>query len=50
MREHDRDDERLAESPAPALSLLMPIYNMERYLPESLASACAQTLSDFEIV
>lgn len=50
MREHDCDDERFAGSSALALSLLMPIYNMERYLPESLASACAQTLSDFEIV
>lgn len=50
MRERDNDDERFAGSPSLALSLLMPIYNVERYLPESLASACAQTLSDIEII
>lgn len=37
-------------TPAPVVSLLMPIYNVERYLEESLASACAQTLGDIEII
>ena len=35
---------------APELSLLIPIYNVERYLSESLASACAQSLADIEII
>lgn len=35
---------------APLVSLLMPIMNVERYLPESLASARAQTLADIEII
>lgn len=34
----------------PVLSLLVPVYNVERYLAESLSSACAQALSDIEIV
>lgn len=35
---------------SPILSLLVPVYNVERYLEESLASACAQSLADIEIV
>ena len=35
---------------APVASLLMPIYNVERYLEESIASARAQTLRDIEII
>lgn len=35
---------------APVVSLLMPIYNVERYLEESIASARAQTLRDIEII
>jgi glycosyltransferase involved in cell wall biosynthesis len=34
----------------PKVSVLMPIYNVERYLEECLDSACAQTLSDIEII
>lgn len=37
-------------SPAPVVSLLMPICNVERYLEESISSACAQTLRDIEII
>lgn len=39
-----------ATDAAPALSLLVPIYNVERYLRQSLDSACAQTLTDMEII
>lgn len=39
-----------AEASVPMVSLLMPICNVERYLEESLASACAQTLRDIEII
>ncbi len=39
-----------AAASSPTLSLLMPIYNVERYLRESLTSACAQTLADIEII
>ena len=34
----------------PVLSLLVPIYNVERYLRECLDSAVAQTLEDIEII
>ena len=34
----------------PKISLLIPIYNVERYLRECLASAQAQTLKDIEII
>ena len=37
-------------SSSPVLSLLIPIYNVERYLRECLDSALAQTLEDIEIV
>ena len=35
---------------SPVLSLLIPIYNVERYLHECLDSAVAQTLKDIEII
>jgi glycosyltransferase involved in cell wall biosynthesis len=38
------------ESNAPLVSVIMPIYNGERYLAASLASAEAQTYPHFEIV
>lgn len=34
----------------PAVSLLVPIYNVERYLEECLDSAVGQTLEDIEII
>ena len=37
-------------SGSPVLSLLIPIYNVERYLHECLDSALAQTLKDIEII
>lgn len=35
---------------APAISVLVPIYNVERYLDECLASLKAQTFTDFEVI
>ena len=35
---------------APVVSILVPIYNVERYLGECLDSLCGQTLRDIEIV
>ncbi|MEZ0065371.1 CDP-glycerol glycerophosphotransferase [Streptacidiphilus sp. MAP12-20] len=35
---------------APRLSVVVPIYNVERYLDECLASLAAQTMSDLEVV
>lgn len=32
------------------ISIIVPVYNMERYLEKSLASFCQQTMSDIEIV
>lgn len=35
---------------APAISVLVPIYNVERYLDECLQSLIAQTFVDFEVI
>jgi len=34
----------------PRLTVLVPIYNVERYLDECLASLAAQTFTDFEVI
>ena len=34
----------------PSVSVLVPIYNVERYLPQCLEALCSQTLRDLEIV
>ena len=36
--------------PAPAVSILVPVYNVERYLRECLDSLAGQTLRDLEII
>lgn len=38
------------EGPAPAVSVLVPIYNTERYLEQALDSLLAQTFTDFEVL
>ena len=40
----------LKMSDSPMVSLLIPIYNVERYLEECLDSAVNQTLKDIEII
>lgn len=35
---------------APAISVLMPVYNAERFLEEAVDSVLAQTLRDFELI
>lgn len=37
-------------APIPRLSILVPIYNVERYLAECLDSLAAQTYTDFEVI
>jgi len=37
-------------SPSPAVSVLLPVYNAEPYLPQALASVLAQTFTDFELL
>jgi glycosyltransferase involved in cell wall biosynthesis len=34
----------------PPISIGMPVYNGERYLPEALDSTLAQTFGDFELI
>ena len=34
----------------PAVSVIIPVYNCEAYLPECIASLRAQTLSDIELI
>jgi glycosyltransferase involved in cell wall biosynthesis len=36
--------------PAPAVSVMMPVYNTERYLAEAVESILAQTFADFELI
>ena len=38
------------EQHQPALSVIVPVYNGERYLRQCLNSICEQTLSDFEVL
>jgi len=42
------EDRRAAA--APAVSVIVPVYNVERYLPECLDSLLAQSFDDFEVV
>lgn len=36
--------------PAPGISVLVPVYNREEFLPACLESACAQTVRDLEVI
>ena len=36
--------------PSPKVSVIMPVYNSEKYLAEAIDSILAQTFQDFEIV
>lgn len=38
------------EAPLPAISVIVPVYNVERYLPACLDSLLAQSFDDFEIL
>lgn len=40
----------MAESAEPKITVLVPTYNVERYLPQCLDALCAQTLRDIEII
>lgn len=35
---------------SPKVSVIIPVYNVAKYLPECLDSVCAQTLKDIEII
>jgi glycosyltransferase involved in cell wall biosynthesis len=37
-------------SPAPVVSVLMPVYNADRYVGEAVASVLRQTFTDFELL
>ena len=34
----------------PVVSIIMPVYNAEKYISESISDICAQAFSDFEII
>ncbi len=36
--------------PTPSISVLMPVYNTERYVAEAIESILAQTFGDFEFI
>ncbi|MDE7468829.1 MAG: glycosyltransferase family 2 protein, partial [Desulfovibrionaceae bacterium] len=42
--------ERIHSTPPPLVSIIIPVYNVEKYLEECLESACKQTLKDIEII
>src|SRR5690242_7052248 len=37
-------------SPLAKVSVVVPVYNVEKYLPRCIESICKQTLSDLEII
>ena len=37
-------------SPIPAISVIMPVYNAEAYLTQSISTILAQTFRDFELL
>ncbi len=37
-------------SPAPAVSVVMPVYNVERFVVQAIRSVYAQTFQDFELI
>ena len=34
----------------PTISIVVPVYNVEKYLPECIESILAQTFTDFELI
>lgn len=40
----------MVRSNKPAISVLVPIYNTEKYLREALDSILAQTFQDYEVI
>ena len=34
----------------PLLSIIVPVYDVERYLPKCIGSILAQTFTDFELI
>ena len=34
----------------PTISIIVPVYNVEKYLPECIESILAQTFTDFELI
>ena len=38
------------KSPSPVVSIIVPIYNVEKYLPKCIESILAQTFRDFELI
>ena len=50
INSNKNDKLRLNNSKIPKISVIIPIYNMEKYLNESLDSVITQTLKDIEII
>ena len=38
------------EAPPPKISVIVPVYKVEKYLPECIESVLAQTFTDFELI
>ena len=41
---------KIANDQRPAISMILPIFNMEKHLRECIDSILAQTFSDFEVI
>ncbi len=48
-QERSRESEG-ASSPSPAVSVVVPVYKVEKYLAECIESVLAQTFADFELI
>lgn len=44
------NDTVLGASNSPQISVLVPVYNVERYLDQCLRSLCSQSFGDFEVI
>ena len=40
----------MTEKFSPAVSVIVPVFNAEKYLPDCLESILAQTFADFEVI
>lgn len=40
----------MTTAPTPAISVVMPVYNVRRYVAEAVQSVLAQTMADFELI
>jgi glycosyltransferase involved in cell wall biosynthesis len=50
VRDAQAHAERRMKDKMPAISVIMPVYNTERFVAETTDSVLAQTFTDFELI